>query len=494
MERRTLILLLVPFILALSTACDSGAPSPTAAAPTTVAQAGSKPTFTVISPSDGALVAQGSTLSVRSSAADPRGITKVELWVDGVLYRMDITREAEGLPSVTLTQTWPAADLGPHVLLLKAINRDGVASDPLTLSVSVVPQSAVTPSGTRTPSATAGAAPAATTTPVTVVLPSPTPSACEPDAAFVSDVTVPDGTAFKPGDPIVKTWRVRNSGKCGWEAGYQLTFVDGNQMGAAKTVAVPPTAPSATADITVRMTAPATPGDYTGKWKLTTTSGVLFGQTLTIIVKVSGPATPTPPPTPTVAPTPGAAAISFVADRTTIPYGDCATLKWDVDNALSVKLDGKGVVGHDARQACPTATTDYVLEVSITGGSDPVERTVTLTVNPPLRAAGATINAGDSVDLKTAIKNTGDVDILWDATKTLLPKNGATFAVIGIKRALTDVQQSECLNATNYSNGNLTSSSVASGIVICFKTGSGRNGKLFITDSSGPLSFQWVVW
>jgi hypothetical protein len=254
------------------------------------------------------------------------------------------------------------------------------------------------------------------------------------------------------------------------------------------------TAPNAIADVTVRMTAPAAAGDYTAKWKLTTVNGTIFGQTLTVIVKVAGAATATAAPTPTANPTPGAAAISFIADRTTIPYGDCATLKWDVDNAQSVKLDGRGVVGHDARSACPTATTDYVLEVTVAGVADPIDRTVTLTVSPPLRAAGATINPGDSVDLKTAIKNQGDVDILWDATKTLQPKNGASFVVIGVKNALTDVQQADCLNATGYASTNLSGTSVAAGTVICFKTGSGRNGKMRITDSSSTLAFQWIVW
>src|SRR5207244_13642302 len=101
---------------------------------------------------------------IKSTASDARGVVKIELWVDGVLYRVDVTKEAEGLPSVSITQTWPANDLGSHVLLLKSINRDGAASDPQTINISVVPQGSV---GTPTPAATraaAGATPAASDT------------------------------------------------------------------------------------------------------------------------------------------------------------------------------------------------------------------------------------------------------------------------------------------------------------------------------------------
>ena len=35
-------------------------------------------------------------------------------------------------------------------------------------------------------------------------------------ATFVSDVTVPDGTSFNPGDTFTKTWRLSNSGSTTW--------------------------------------------------------------------------------------------------------------------------------------------------------------------------------------------------------------------------------------------------------------------------------------
>ena len=153
MSRINRIWILVLGLSLWLTACGSGGATPV---PTTVALGG-KPTLTVSTPAEGAQFGVGSTVSIKSSASDTRGVVKIELWVDGVLYRVDVTKEAEGLPSVSITQTWPANDLGSHVLLLKSINRDGAASDPQTINISVVPQSGggtPAPVGTRIAAAT----------------------------------------------------------------------------------------------------------------------------------------------------------------------------------------------------------------------------------------------------------------------------------------------------------------------------------------------------
>ena len=53
---------------------------------------------------------------------------------------------------------------------------------------------------------------------------------CADTAAFFGDVTIPDGTAFKQNQPLVKTWRVRNEGTCTWGPAYSLIFYGGDQM------------------------------------------------------------------------------------------------------------------------------------------------------------------------------------------------------------------------------------------------------------------------
>jgi len=88
-----------------------------------------------------------------------------------------------------------------------------------------------------------------------------------------------------------------------------------------------------------------------------------------------------PQPTPTFTPTPtsGAPSVNFRADDYTISSGDCTRLRWDVDNVREIYLDGEGVVGHDKRKVCPTATTTYRLKVIRLDGGTEIY-TVTITV------------------------------------------------------------------------------------------------------------------
>ncbi len=55
--------------------------------------------------------------------------------------------------------------------------------------------------------------------------------------------------------------------------------------------------------------------------------------------------------------------ISFLADSTQVEAGQCTTLRWDVENAQAIYLDGQGVTGHEARNVCPPQTQTYELRV-----------------------------------------------------------------------------------------------------------------------------------
>jgi len=97
-------------------------------------------------------------------------------------------------------------------------------------------------------------------------------------AKYVADVTVPDGTSFSAGATFTKTWRLRNNGSCTWTTGYSLVFSSGEKMGGPDSVPLPSTvAPGQTVDISVNLTAPATPGSYRGFWQLKNASGAVFG-------------------------------------------------------------------------------------------------------------------------------------------------------------------------------------------------------------------------
>lgn len=87
------------------------------------------------------------------------------------------------------------------------------------------------------------------------------------------------------------------------------------------------------------------------------------------------------PQGPTVTPQPPAmrAEIAyFEANPGTINAGGCSTIRWGVDYAAAVYLDGEGVFDHDQRQVCPPTTTTYTLYATSGGGDD--TRSVEVTV------------------------------------------------------------------------------------------------------------------
>ncbi|MEI6179495.1 MAG: NBR1-Ig-like domain-containing protein [Chloroflexales bacterium] len=139
----------------------------------------------------------------------------------------------------------------------------------------------------------------------------PTPPPVDPipahdAAAFVSDLTLPDGRVVTPGQSLTKTWRVQNTGGTTWDSGYTLAFVGGDALGAPAELNVPTTAPGNTADLSLTWTTPATlsPGTYQGSWQLRNAQGTYFGERIFFQLQVPGaqpqpapqPGNPNPPP------------------------------------------------------------------------------------------------------------------------------------------------------------------------------------------------------
>jgi len=109
--------------------------------------------------------------------------------------------------------------------------------------------------------------------------PTPPPVSTCDKAAFVTDVTIPDGTELAGGTTFTKTWRLQNVGTCTWTTSYRLVFSGGDLMGASSTAFNLPTsvAPGGTIDLSVNLTAPITAGNFIGYWKLRNASGTDFG-------------------------------------------------------------------------------------------------------------------------------------------------------------------------------------------------------------------------
>jgi hypothetical protein len=165
-------------------------------------------------------------------------------------------------------------DAGGEVEEVSFVLDDSEPTAPVATSTPIPSQTATAP-----PTETASSTPTMTEMPTTTPTRTGTPIA-EPcnAAAFVEDVTVPDGSTFPQKTNFTKVWRLKNVGTCDWTSFYDLVFVDGNRMGEERVKALQGLVrPGESVDISVDLQAPEDPGNYEGLWMLRDPGGVLFG-------------------------------------------------------------------------------------------------------------------------------------------------------------------------------------------------------------------------
>ena len=188
---------------------------------------------------------------------------------------------------------------------------------------------------TSTPGLPVPATQTPTPHPISTNTPVATPTTYCSIMQFVADITYPDGTVVSPGAAFTKTWRLKNVGTCTWTPSYAVIFSDGNSMNGPTTQAlVSNVNPGQTIDISVNLTAPGTPGDYKGNWKIRDASGVLFGN-FYVQIKVQNPATATYTATATNA-APAFAVTNVVFTVT----GTCSSISY----TYSITTNGAGTV------------------------------------------------------------------------------------------------------------------------------------------------------
>jgi uncharacterized protein YkwD len=189
------------------------------------------------------------------------------------------------------------------------------------LALMVLATGCSSPSSTAQPSATPSPLPTVSVeaTPLSTETSVPLPTVqtgCTDSALYVKDITIPDNTKLTAGEAFTKTWQLRNTGTCIWNARYALVFVGGEQMGAAVTTPLSETPPGETLDISVNLVAPARDGAYTGLFELRNPKGrsLDIGSVTSIWVKITvGNVSVAPPPvspTATITPASGATAVS----------------------------------------------------------------------------------------------------------------------------------------------------------------------------------------
>ena len=97
-------------------------------------------------------------------------------------------------------------------------------------------------------------------------------------AAYIKDISIPDGTVMSPGEQFTKTWRLQNIGTCAWTTSYALVFSSGDSMGGTVAVDLPTTVyPDQTVDLSVNLSAPSSEGKHRSYWGLRSASGAIFG-------------------------------------------------------------------------------------------------------------------------------------------------------------------------------------------------------------------------
>ncbi|HEY5981921.1 MAG TPA: NBR1-Ig-like domain-containing protein [Anaerolineales bacterium] len=105
-------------------------------------------------------------------------------------------------------------------------------------------------------------------------------------AAWLADVTIPDGTVMQPGQSFTKTWSMYNSGTCPWSTSYKLVFQGGDSMGATSAF-LPISVPiGGTVDVSVNLRAPDDGGSFKSNWQLQNDKNQAFGSIVYVQIQV----------------------------------------------------------------------------------------------------------------------------------------------------------------------------------------------------------------
>jgi hypothetical protein len=194
-----------------------------------------------------------------------------------------LTQTALAAPSPTTAPTNTAASVPTALLPTSAVASPTGGTGALpTLSFNVTPL----------PGFTQIASPAAPVSTVSLG------DACN-NNVFEGDVTIPDGTAVRPGEDFLKQWAIRNTGSCTWDEGYALVVTNNTAacqaMDAVNFVfrnANDFVSPNEAINIGVNLTAPLQQGDYECAWRMQSDQGAFFGTPLTVVFKVQAGAEP----------------------------------------------------------------------------------------------------------------------------------------------------------------------------------------------------------
>ena len=263
-------------LLPLLAACNLNASADVSSQPITGA-----PLMQIVSPLPNATYLEGVAVNIQAliSNAGP-DIDRVEISVDDTIIASLTQPNEAGAPAFSVTESWPAAGTGAHTISVVAVRGDGVASDPASVTFTIVNQvsqpqgQSVAPPNSNAPTSSsqsgsntqaAPAQPSNTPAPTNSPQPQASNTPDVPMATFLTGVNVRRGpdTIFDP--PIgsiaandtsevlavnpARTWyKVKYYNGEGWVFGNLLTIAGGDEnslpieAGPPTPTPVPPTA------------------------------------------------------------------------------------------------------------------------------------------------------------------------------------------------------------------------------------------------------------
>jgi outer membrane biosynthesis protein TonB len=144
----------------------------------------------------------GQAVVVGTNAIDSKGITDVELWVNGAEVAANTSGSSTGVYQFTVNQTWVPGAAGQYTVYVIAHDSQGLTGQSASTSVEVLAATATptptsTPVPTATPTATATPVPTATPTPTSTPVPTatPTPTSTPVPTATPTPTSTPAPTA-----------------------------------------------------------------------------------------------------------------------------------------------------------------------------------------------------------------------------------------------------------------------------------------------------------
>ncbi|GIK41730.1 MAG: hypothetical protein BroJett011_55630 [Chloroflexota bacterium] len=409
------------------------------------------PSVVIVSPVADQAFTFGELIPVVSKSADPQGITRLDLMVNGKLLARISNMNPQTNRTRTASQVWLPDIAGSHVLQVIAYNAAGVTGESELVFVQVQP-----------------AAPTPTPVPA-----SPTPTATP---TFPYLVVTPAGSL-----------RVRAGPGTQYDS---LGFLQPNQEARI-------TGRNLGADLWWQINFPV------GTQGLAWVTGNPEFSTAYHVDTVPTVATP-PPPTPTASPTP-AVSIDFRVDRTEIQRGECVNFFWNVYGVQAVYFQGKGVSGdNQSRRECPQESTTYSLQVERADGSTET-RDIQINVrdDDDDSYVTTTVRREYKIDFDNGAQPAEqDSDFFWyfDGDRPVFEKADADENDIrlvplqpGDLDDFQDLDEDACRAALEQQDQlNVT---IALDLIACFSTDQNRIGKLrFTGGSQEELIMQWHLW